>query len=96
MFIDARTGIQRYDPLLKRKQQIIEDWSALPVNDRDETLQKMLDAYAQPEETQGDEKLSDKKQSDEKQRAEKKRTGKPRAGKKRADEESDIVKYGGK
>ena len=48
LFIDARSGIQRYDPLLKRKQQIIEDWSALPVNDRNETLNRMIDAYGEP------------------------------------------------
>ena len=45
VFFDARTGIMRYDPLQKRKKQIIEDWSALPINDRDETFQKMLDTY---------------------------------------------------
>ena len=45
LFIDAHLGIQRYDPLQKRKQQIIEDWSALPVNDRNETLDRMLETY---------------------------------------------------
>ena len=48
LFIDARSGIQRYDPLLKRKRQIIEDWSALPVNDRNETLNHMLEVYKKP------------------------------------------------
>ena len=48
MFIEVRSDIQRYDPLQKRKQQIIEDWSALPVNDRDETLSRMIDAYGKP------------------------------------------------
>ena len=45
VFIEAHSGIQRYDPLSKRKQQIIEDWSALPVNDRNETMEKMLEVY---------------------------------------------------
>ena len=52
LFIDARSGIQRYDPLHKQKQQIIEDWAALPVSDRDETLKYMLKAYIGPDETE--------------------------------------------
>ena len=52
IFIEARLGIQRYDPLLKRKQQIIEDWTALPVNDRNETLERMLESYAKSKENQ--------------------------------------------
>ena len=50
LFIDARMGIQRYDPLYKRKRQIIDDWSALPVNDRDETLKYMIESHSNPDE----------------------------------------------
>jgi len=45
IFIEASAGVQKYDPLLKRKQKIIEDWSALPVNDQNETLTRMMEAY---------------------------------------------------
>ena len=49
IFIDARLGIQRYDPLMQRKKQIIDDWSALPISDRDETLKYMIGTYGDPD-----------------------------------------------
>jgi hypothetical protein len=49
LFFEARSGVQRYDPLRRRKQQIIEEWSSMPVNDRNETIKRMLETYNTPE-----------------------------------------------
>ncbi|MCL2059527.1 MAG: XRE family transcriptional regulator [Oscillospiraceae bacterium] len=46
IFLEANSGVQRYDPLSRRKQQLIADWSALPVSDQGETLRRMRETYA--------------------------------------------------
>ena len=45
----AKKGVQRYDPMLRRKKQIVDEWSALPVNDQAETLKVMMDTYEEYE-----------------------------------------------
>jgi len=49
---NARSGVQRYDPLSDRKNKIVGDWSALPVRDRDETLSRILEVYGAQRESE--------------------------------------------
>ena len=49
IFANARSGIKRYDPLSKRKKQIADEISALPINDRDEMLKQILEKYGAPQ-----------------------------------------------
>jgi transcriptional regulator with XRE-family HTH domain len=48
LFHLEHSGIQRHDPLLKRKNQIIEEFAALPVSDRNEMIERMLNEYVTP------------------------------------------------
>jgi len=50
MFAVGHAGIKRYDPLSKRKEQIVEDLSALPVKDRDETIKRIIEEYGSTDE----------------------------------------------
>ena len=45
LFYESRSGIKRYDPLSKRKKQLVDDFSALPVSDQNETLKRLLESY---------------------------------------------------
>jgi transcriptional regulator with XRE-family HTH domain len=45
LFIRARSGVIKYDPHSKRKKQIMNDWSALPISDRNETMKQIIDIY---------------------------------------------------
>ena len=45
MIADAQPGVIRHDPHFKIKQQIIDEWSALPVNDRNEMMKRMQEVY---------------------------------------------------
>lgn len=49
MYDIARKGVQRYDPMSRRKKQIIDEWAALPVNDQAETLKLMMETYEEYE-----------------------------------------------
>ena len=43
LFMGVRMGAKKFDPLSSRKKQIIKDWSALPLSDREELVKYMLD-----------------------------------------------------
>ena len=58
----ARYGLYKYDPKLFRKNRIVEEWAALPVGDRKDTLDRMyiIDEARRDEES----KESDKENSE--------------------------------
>jgi len=46
---NTRRGIQKFDPLLIRKNKLIEDIDALPVSDRNETINRLFEKYGSPD-----------------------------------------------
>lgn len=54
LFVSMRSDIQRFDPLFSRKNRLIGEWAAMPVGDREETLNRMLGAYGAPEKAEDD------------------------------------------
>jgi transcriptional regulator with XRE-family HTH domain len=45
LFVFDNPGVERYDPLSRRKDQIYDDVSALPAKDRDETIRRLNEEY---------------------------------------------------
>jgi len=41
----TRKGITRFDPLSSKKDRLVEDIAALPLNDRNETIGRLLERY---------------------------------------------------
>jgi len=49
LFLKEKSSVQRYDPNSKLKDQIYDNWNALPLRDKEETVQRMLAEYAKPD-----------------------------------------------
>ena len=45
LFISMQPQSFKIDPLYNRKNRIVDEWAALPVSDRHETLKRMSEAY---------------------------------------------------